>query len=93
MRSKHESNGKNYGGGNSKIGNAYLKNAFTEIISVAQRSSEPMKKYYERLKSKHGLMKARGIIARRLCITVYLMLKDGKAGVAFNFDIEKFVNV
>ena len=88
VKAEHKSSGKNVGGGNSKIGNAYLKNAFTEIISVAQRTSEPMKKYYERLKSKHGTMKARGIVARRLSTTVYHMLKDGKG-----FDVNKFTNV
>lgn len=85
--SKHSSSGKNVGGGNSKIGNAYLKNAFTEIISVSQRVSEPIKKTYERLKSKHGIMKARGIMARRFNTTVYYMLKNAKG-----FDVDQFVN-
>ena len=85
VKSEHTSNGKTVAG-NSKIGNAYLKNAFTEIITTAQRSSEPIKKYYERLKSKKGIMKARGIMSRKFCTTIYYMLKNGKG-----FDVDKFV--
>jgi len=78
--------GKKTGDGNNKIGNPHLKWAFTEIIMVGQRSSQHIKKYYEKLKSKHGLGKAKILIAHKFAVAAYHMLKNGQA-----FDEKKFV--
>ena len=78
--------GKKTGDGNNKIGNPHLKWAFTEIILVGQRSSQPIKKYYEKLKSKHGLGKAKILIAHKFAVAAYHMLKNGQA-----FDEKRFV--
>jgi transposase len=86
VRLERSSNGKNTGGGNRKIGNAYLKNAFMEIINVAQRSSAPIKKHYEKLQRKHSPLKARAIIAHKFAVAVYHMLKHGQG-----FDEQRFV--
>ena len=78
--------GKKTGDGNNKIGNPYLKWAFTEIILAAQKYSQPIKKYYEKLKSKHGLGKAKILIAHKFAVAAYHMLKNGQA-----FDEKRFV--
>ncbi len=80
--------GKKTGGGNNKIGNPHLKWAFTEIIMVAQQYSEPIHKYYEKLKSKHGLGKAKTLIAHKFAVAVYHMLKNGQA-----FDEKRFAGM
>ena len=79
--------GKKTKGGNQKIGNPHLKWAFSEIILVAQTWSPPIKKYYEKLKSKHELGKAKGIIAHKFAVAIYYMLKNGQA-----FDEKRFVS-
>lgn len=78
--------GKKTKGGNQKIGNPHLKWAFSEIILVAQRSG-PIKKYYEKLKNKHELGKAKGVIAHKFAVAIYYMLKNRQA-----FDEKRFVS-
>jgi len=75
------------GKANRKIGNPHLKWAFSEIILHAQRQCEPIKKYYDRLQSKHGPGKAKSIIAHKFGVAVYYMLKNGEA-----FDEHRFVS-
>ena len=84
---ERESAGKKIKSGHTKIGNPHLKWAFTEIILIAQRASAPIKKYYEKRKSKHGVGKAKVLIAHKFAIAVYHMLKNGQA-----FDEKRFVN-
>jgi transposase len=86
VRCERESAGKRSKGGNPKIGNPYLKYAFTQIIIVAQRSSPVIDKYYQRLVSKFGKFRARTIIAHKFAVAVYFMLKNGKG-----FDENQFV--
>jgi transposase len=74
VKVERTSNGKNTGQGNNKIGNPTLKWAFTDIIIHAQINSDPIKRYYEKLKSKHGIGKAKSIIAHKFAIAVYYML-------------------
>jgi transposase len=81
-----ESAGKKYGTGNSKIGNAHLKWAFSEAAVLFLRCNEPAKKYHARLVSKHGRGKALSIIAHRLGRAVYFMLKNQEA-----FEMDKFL--
>jgi transposase len=85
VRCQRESDTKRSKGGNPKIGNAYLKCAFTQIISHAQRTSPAIDKLYQRLCSKFDKKRARTIIAHKFAIAVYFMLKSGKV-----FDEHRF---
>ena len=87
VKCERESAGKNTGGTKGKIRNAYLKHAFSEIILTAQVGSKKIKKYYEKIKSKHGQKKARAMIAHKFGVAIYFMLKNGEA-----FDEDRFVN-
>jgi len=86
VKVERSSAGKKTGGHHSKIGNPYLKWAFGDIITHAQMYCEPIKKHYEKLKSKHRLGKARAIMAHKFAVAIFYMLKNGKA-----FDESLFV--
>jgi transposase len=86
VKCAHESNGKKYGSGGSKIGNAHLKWAFSEAAVLFLRGNDPAKRYYERLVRKHGKGKALSILAHKLGRAVYFILKNKEA-----FDQEKFL--
>ena len=81
-----ESAGKRDGTSGSKIGNAYLKWAFSEAAVLFLRNNEPGQKYLARLERKHGKAKALSILAHRLARAVYFMLKREEA-----FDMGKFL--
>jgi len=81
-----ESAGKHYGYSGKKIGNAFLKWAFSEAAVLFLRGNEPAQKYVARLARKHGKAKALTILAHRLGRAVYHMLKRGEA-----FDTERFL--
>jgi len=87
IKCERESAGKNTGGAKGKIRNAYLKHAFSEIILTAQVGSPKIKKYYEKIKSKHGQKKARAMIAHKFGVAIYFMIKNGEV-----FDENRFVN-
>ncbi|UCE05709.1 MAG: IS110 family transposase [bacterium] len=87
IRPKKESAGKITGSANRKMGNAYLKWAFSEATILLIRESEPVKKYHQQLTNKHGKKKALAILTHRLGRTVYFMLKKQQA-----FDMNKFLN-
>jgi len=87
IRPKKTSAGKCYGTGNGKIGNSYLKWAFSEAVVLFLRETREVQPYIRRLERKHGKDKAKGIVAHRLGRTVYYMLKNKQV-----FDIKKFVN-
>ncbi len=80
------SSGKNTGGGNKKIGNPYLKWAFTELVSHAAAGSSRLKKHYEKYKVNHSQGKARMIMAHKFAVALYYMLKNKQV-----FDEKKFV--
>lgn len=86
IKPKRESNGKTYSGGNGKIGNAYLKWAFSEAAIMLIRESDDIKVYHERLKNKHGKAKAIAILSHRLGRAVYHILKNKQA-----FDMKRFL--
>jgi transposase len=86
VKCSHESNGKKYGNGGSKIGNAHLKWAFSEATVIFLRGNEPVKKYLDRMTRKHGKGKALSILAHKLGRAVYFMLKNKEA-----FDEKKFL--
>jgi transposase len=86
VRCDRTSSGKKVDRKNQKIGNPYLKWAFSQIIIAAQHSSERIGKYYQRLESKYGRPKARARIAHKFCVAAYFMLKNGQP-----FDEKQFV--
>jgi len=86
IRPRKESAGKSYPGANRKIGNAYLKWAFSEVAILFIRESDEVKAYHQMLKNKHGKAKALAILSHRMGRTVYYMLKNKEA-----FDMNKFL--
>jgi transposase len=81
-----ESAGKHYGYSGKKIGNAFLKWAFSEAAVLFLRGNEAAQTYLNRLARKHGKAKAITILAHRLGRAVYHMLQRGEA-----FDSERFL--
>ena len=69
-----------------KMGNPYLKWAFSQIIISAQKSSDAIGKYYARLERKHGRARARAQIAHKFAVAIYYMLKRGQV-----FDEARFL--
>jgi transposase len=82
-----ESAGKRYGTAGTKIGNAYLKWAFSEAAVLFLRNHPAGHKYLARFEKKHGKGKALTILAHKLARAVYYMLKRDTV-----FDMQKFLN-
>jgi transposase len=61
-----EAAGKRYGTSGSKIGNAYLKWAFSEAAVLFLRANPAGQKYLARLEKKHGKGKALTVLAHKL---------------------------
>ena len=78
--------GKVKGTSGAKMGNAYLKWAFSEAAVLFIQQCPEGKKLVERLAKKHGKAKALSILAHRIGRAVYFMLKRKRA-----FDQEKFL--
>lgn len=87
IKGKKESAGKVYGTQGGKIGNAYLKWAFSELSVLCLRELPEAKAYVQRLEKKHGRGKALGILAHRMGRTVYTMLTREEG-----FDPKRFLN-
>jgi transposase len=81
-----ESGGKRYGTAGTKIGNAYLKWAFSEAAVLFLRANPAGQKYLTRLEKKHGKGKALTVLAHKLARAVYYMLKRAVA-----FDMATFL--
>jgi transposase len=81
-----ESAGKRYGTSGAKIGNAYLKWAFSEAAVLFLRANPAGQKYLGRLEKKHGKGKALTVLAHKLARAVYYMLQRHTA-----FDMHKFL--
>ena len=81
-----ESAGKRYGTSGTKIGNAYLKWAFSEAAVLFLRNNPAGQKYLARLEKKHGKGKALTILAHKLARAVYYMLKRRVV-----FDLDTFL--
>ena len=82
-----ESAGKRYGTSGTKIGNAYLKWAFSEAAVLFLRDNPAGQKYLTKLEKKHGKGKALTILAHKLGRAVYYMLKRQSA-----FDMHTFLS-
>lgn len=87
VKPQKESAGKIRGGSGKKMGNAYLKWAFSEAVLLLIREREEVKQLHMKLKNKHGKKTALAILAHKLGRAVYYMLIQQKV-----FDIEKFIN-
>ena len=81
-----ESAGKRYGTSGAKIGNAYLKWAFSEAAVLFLRTNPAGQKYLARLEKKHGQGKALTVLAQKLARAVYYMLRRKTA-----FDMSMFL--
>jgi len=81
-----ESAGKRYGTSGAKIGNAYLKWAFSEAAVLFLRTNPAGQKYLARLEKKHGQAKALTVLAQKLARAVYYMLRRKTA-----FDMPMFL--
>jgi transposase len=81
-----ESAGKRYGTAGAKIGNAYLKWAFSEAAVLFLRDNPTGQKYLAKLEKKHGKGKALTVLAHKLARAVYHMLQRGIA-----FDMRTFL--
>ena len=78
VESRHTSNGKKKGQGNTKNGNKYLAWAFVEAANFARRYHEPAKRFYERKKARTNNIVATKALAHKLARACYHILKEGK---------------
>lgn len=86
VRAQKESAGKRTGYAGSKIGNRYLKWAFSEASVLFLHQLPEARTYKASLESKYGKARALSMIAQRLGRTVYGMLKRNYA-----FDLNRFL--
>lgn len=86
IKCQRESAGKRYGTGGAKIGNAYLKWAFSEAAVLFLRGNPDAQKWLERKANQHNKARALTILAHKLGRAVYFMLKRGQL-----FDQDKFL--
>ncbi|MCP3925398.1 MAG: IS110 family transposase [Desulfobacterales bacterium] len=84
IKCRAESAGKTFGTSGAKIGNAYLKWAFSEAAILFMRYNPAAKVYVNKLSRKHGKGKAISILAAKIGRTVYFMLKRKST---FNADL------
>ena len=86
VKSAKESGGKRLGTSGKKIGNAYLKWAFSEAAVLFLRKNPRGQHYLAHLERKHGKGKALTILAHKLARAVYYMLSRQEA-----FEMERFL--
>ncbi len=76
--SRHESNGKKKGEGNTKNGNRYLAWAFVEAANFAVRYCEPARRFHQKKKAKRNSTVAIKAVAHKLARACYHMLKTNQ---------------
>jgi transposase len=86
VKCQHTSAGKLQGSGGAKIGNAYLKWAFSEAAVLFLAKCPEAKRLFARIERKHGKSKGLSILAHKLGRAVYFMLARRQA-----FDLHKFL--
>jgi transposase len=86
VKCQKSSAGKVLGTSGAKIGNAYLKWAFSEAAVLFLAKCPQAKVLLARIERKHGKAKALSILAHRIGRAVYFMLARQKA-----FDLERFL--
>lgn len=79
------SDGKKVGSQGRKMGNHYLKWAFSEMVVTAKRNPY-IKEYAKKLEKKYGKTKTNAILRHRFGHVIYNMLKHDKV-----FSIDKFL--
>lgn len=82
--SRHTSNGKKKGEGNTKNGNKYLAWAFVEAANFALRYCPEAKRFYERKKARTNNVVAIKALAHKLARACFHMLKEKKP-----FDVKR----
>lgn len=75
VKCKKESAGKTYGTSGKKIGNAFLKWAFSEAAVLFLRGNPEAQAWVEAKANKHNKAKALTILAHKIARAVYAMLK------------------
>jgi transposase len=88
VKCKKESAGKTHGTSGGKIGNAYLKWAFSEAAVLFLRKNPDAQAWLEKMANKHNKAKALTILAHKLGRAVYFMMKRKTA-----FDQQRFLMV
>jgi transposase len=86
VKCAQESAGKRCGTSGAKIGNAYLKWAFSEAAVLFLRNNPVGQTYLTRLEKKHGKGKALTVLAHKLARAVYYILKRDTV-----FDMDQFL--
>lgn len=86
VKGEHTSAGKSYGSPGRKMGNAYLKWAFSEAVPLLKRQSPEAKAFCTRIENKHGKARAFSLLAVKLGRAVYFMLRRGDV-----FDINRMI--
>jgi len=87
VKGGHTSNGKHYGSPGKKIGNAFLKWAFSEAVPLLKRCSPEVKAWAKRMEKKHNAARANSVLAAKLGRAVYFMLRRGDV-----FDVKRMIN-
>ena len=87
VKCQKESAGKKYGNSGSKIGNAFMKWAFSEAAVLFLKGNKRRQEFLARLEKKHGKGKALSILAAKLGRAVYFILLKNHP-----FDEKKFLN-
>ena len=86
VKGAKESAGTRSGSSGTKIGNAYLKGAFSEAAVRFLRANPAGQKALTRLEKKHGQGKALTVLAQTLARAVYYMLTRNRA-----FEMQQFL--
>ena len=86
VQGEHTSNGTSYGSPGKKIGNAYLKWAFSEAIPLLKRQCPKVKAFCTRIEKKHSTARANSTLAAKLGRSVYFMLRRGQV-----FNVDKMI--
>jgi len=87
VKCRAESDGKSYGFSGAKIGNPYLRWAFSEIAINCRRHHPHLKAWAECMIHKHGRARANTFMAHKIGRAVYFMLKNSTV-----FDIKEFLH-
>jgi len=86
VKCKAESAGKTYGTSGNKIGNGYLKWAFSEAAVLYLRNNDKAKHYLTTLQKRMNKAKALSALAHKIGRCVYFMIRDKQV-----FDEKKFL--
>ena len=84
VKSERISNGKKKGHGNRKCGNRYLAWAYIEAANHALRFSPPIRRWYDRKRSKKHRVVALKAVAHKLARACYYLMRDGGT-----FDVQR----